>query len=95
MRVTVVTILNELQVLVFKQVPGRTQTMDGGVVALHEAKARIAALRGIPRSSKHHFTSKKHFVTSSWGIPRQIEPDFRIFCMTICDFDETWSTGYF
>ena len=31
----------------------------------------------------------------SWGIPRQIEPDFRIFCTTICDFDETWSIGYF
>ena len=31
----------------------------------------------------------------NWGIPRQIEPDFRIFCTTICDFDETWSVGYF
>ena len=30
-----------------------------------------------------------------WGIPRQIEPDFQIFCTTICDFDETWSIGYF
>ena len=31
----------------------------------------------------------------TWGIPRQIEPDFRIFCTTICDFDETWSLGFF
>ena len=27
------------------------------------------------------------------AIPRQIEPDFRIFCTTICYFDETWSTS--
>ena len=32
---------------------------------------------------------------NGWGIPRQIEPDFRIFCTTICDFDETWSIRYF
>ena len=29
-----------------------------------------------------------------WGIPLQIEPDFRIFHPTICDFDETWYFRY-
>ena len=39
---------------------------------------------------------KKTFLESAHHQqPRQIEPDFRIFCTTICDFDETWSIGFF
>ena len=43
------------------------------------------------RALDAHRTTHIHRAPDSWGIPRQIEPDFRIFCTTICDFDETWS----
>ena len=42
-----------------------------------------------------YFLDEENEDADIWGIPREIEPDFRIFCTTICDFDETWSIGFF
>ena len=63
----------------------------------HDARTAIGPAARLDRPVAEGTTVRWQCRVSSvnWGIPRQIEPYFRIFHQTICDFDETWFRGYF